>query len=103
MKGVDAALWAVCDALGLEIQALPVYSPDLDDDYSGDDRSAGDPLDLFSRRANSRISTNVVITSSGLAVASAPWKLTSLAIMKTILVAVWMRLISLPSIQGFIG
>ena len=49
MKGVDAALWAVCDALGLEIQALLVYSPDLDDDdYSGDDGSARDPLDLFS-------------------------------------------------------
>ena len=59
MKGVDAALWAVCDALGLEIQALPVYSPDLDDDdYSGDDGSARDPLDLFSRRANSRAHLN---------------------------------------------
>ena len=58
MKGVDAALWVVCNALGLEIQALPVYSPDLDDDYSGDDGCARDPRDLFSRRAISRAHLN---------------------------------------------
>jgi hypothetical protein len=59
MKGVDAALWAVCDALGLEIQALPVYSPDLDDEYeSRQNRSAGDPRDLFSPRVNSRAHLN---------------------------------------------
>ena len=68
MKGVDAALWAVCRGLGLRIRALPVYSPELehvsDDDDSGDDdendeeASRWDPLSLFGETSGSRAHLN---------------------------------------------
>ena len=43
MKGIDAALWNVCQALGLEIRVLPVY--EADDDRYADYESSDDSDD----------------------------------------------------------
>ena len=62
---MDAALWAVCKALHLNIQLLPVYSPDVDYESDDDNHSANedeeskrpsrfDPLRLFNLRSTSR-------------------------------------------------
>jgi len=63
MKGIDAAVWNVCQALGLAIRSLPVYEPDDGYDYSGSESDYGgdsptekmrwDPFSLFGLTAAS--------------------------------------------------
>ena len=52
MKGIDAAVWTVCQALGLAIRSLPVYEPDDQYDYSESESDDGSTeqmrWDLFS-------------------------------------------------------
>jgi hypothetical protein len=69
LKGQDAALWSICEALGLPQVALPVYSPDADDEFSDDDSehwqdgeyeeaSRWDPITLFNWESSSRAHLN---------------------------------------------
>jgi len=65
MKGIDAAIWNVCEALGLKILCLPVYEADnhadsdsSDDSDDGRDSSTTqtrwDPFSLFGFTGPSR-------------------------------------------------
>lgn len=67
LKGLDAGLWAVSNALGLPTIVLPVYLPEDDEDgYSDGDSDTGDsdepsrwdPASLFNLRCLSRAHLN---------------------------------------------
>jgi hypothetical protein len=69
LKGQDAALWSICETLGLPQVALPVYSPEEEDECSDDDSehwyddeyeepSRWDPVTLFHWDAGSRAHLN---------------------------------------------
>jgi hypothetical protein len=49
MKGLDAAVWNACEALKLDLIALPVYSPDCDDSDSDSENDMQDGKDKPSR------------------------------------------------------
>jgi len=51
MKGIDATIWNVCDALKLPKRAVAVY--DLEDEDDVGSKSQSDPLSLFSLRSTS--------------------------------------------------